>query len=471
MREFFHSLTRNLMSLIGVALTTVSVLLTLLIFLLDLLGFIHNPYIGIVAYLVMPAFFMAGLILIPIGIMREKKRALRAEERGESAPTLPVIDLNQPRSRNRALTFILLSVANLVILATVAIKGVELMDTTAFCGTTCHSVMQPEHTAHQRSPHARVTCTSCHIGPGASWFVKSKLSGAWQVIATAFDLYPRPIPTPVHDLRPARETCEQCHWPTKFVGDRLKVITSYANDEVNSELKSVLLLRVGGIEGRKSQGIHWHVDPNIEIRYLSDAKRETVYDIELASADGTVKRFASGTAPEDEGHGERIWRVMDCVDCHNRPTHIYQTPEKGIDEAIREGVLSRDLPFVRREGLRLLTADYPSHEEARRAISAGISAFYVNEYPEIAAAEAPMIEQAGLALGDTYCNNVFPVMKVEWGTYPDHIGHTQSDGCFRCHDDMHETESGEAISQDCFTCHSLLALEEEDPEILQQLQP
>ncbi len=469
MREFLRSLTRNLLSLVGVALTTVSALLTILLFILDLLGFIHNPYIGIVAYLAMPAFFILGLLLIPLGLYRERKRTAKALERGEAAPGLPVIDLNLPRVRNRTLTFFVLSAANLLILATVAIKGVELMDTTEFCGATCHSVMHPEYTAYQRSPHARVRCVSCHIGPGASWFVKSKLSGAWQVVATALDLFPRPIPTPVHDLRPARETCEQCHWPTKFVGDRLRVITRYGNDEGNAELKSVLLLRVGGIEGRKSQGIHWHVDPDIKIRYLSDEQRETIYDVELTSADGKVKRFMSEPAPAGDGH--MSWRVMDCVDCHNRPTHIYRTPEQGIDEAIRGGAIPKSLPYIRREGLRLLKGEFPSHEQARASISDGIFEFYLKEYPDLAAAEGQVIERAALALGDVYCSNVFPDMKVTWDTYPNHIGHTQSVGCFRCHDDIHETERGETISQDCFTCHSLLALEEENPEILEQLRP
>jgi hypothetical protein len=348
------------------------------------------------------------------------------------------------------------------------------MDSTEFCGTTCHSVMEPEHTAYQNSPHARVKCVSCHIGPGAGWFVKSKLSGAWQVVATTFDLYPRPIPTPIENLRPARETCEQCHWPTKFVGDRLKVLTHYGEDEANTEVKTVLLLRVGGVLGRRSQGIHWHVDPGNRIRYRSDERRETIHEVELTRPDGTVERFhAPGNGPEDgTGTGaEGDWRVMDCVDCHNRPTHIYRTPEKGLDEVLAQGLIDPSLPYVRREGLKALRQDYESHPAAREGIGEALTAFYEESYPDLVRSRAVDIEQAARILADVHNRNVFPDMRVGWGTYPDHIGHMDYPGCFRCHNDEHATESGEVISQDCETCHTLLAMEEEAPEILEQLKP
>ncbi|MCA9773965.1 MAG: cation:proton antiporter, partial [Myxococcales bacterium] len=180
-------------------------------FTLELFGFHGHPYAGILAYLIVPALFVAGLLLIPIGLRLARRRA-------QTGKQLPVIDLNVDRTRNRVLVFVALTALNIVIVAVAAYKGVEVMDTTAFCGETCHSVMEPEHTAFQRGAHASARCIDCHIGPGASWFVKSKLSGSWQVVSVALDLYPRPIPTPVENLRPARETCEQCHWPQKFVG-------------------------------------------------------------------------------------------------------------------------------------------------------------------------------------------------------------------------------------------------------------
>ncbi|MFQ5671217.1 MAG: cytochrome C [Acidobacteriota bacterium] len=356
-----------------------------------------------------------------------------------------------------------------------AYKGIEVMDSVSFCGTTCHTVMEPEHTVYLRSPHARVKCVECHIGPGAGWFVKSKLSGAWQLASVAFNLYDRPIPVPIHHLRPARETCEQCHWPAKFVGDRLSVRTHYEQDEENTELKTVLVLRVGGIEGRKASGIHWHVDLDIRIRYRSDRTRETIYEVEYTGKDGKTRLFQA-PAPPSPGGGETgirpgPWRVMDCIDCHNRPTHIYHLPGFEIDKALQEGRIDRTLPYIRREGLRLLRENHPTTEAALAAIHKELVAFYAENYLELSAARHAGIAEAARVLGEIRQRNVFPEMKVTWGTYPNHLGHTDSPGCFRCHDDAHVDQDGETISQDCSPCHTLLAIEEEDPEILKMLQP
>jgi nitrate/TMAO reductase-like tetraheme cytochrome c subunit len=389
--------------------------------------------------------------------------------RGEAPAAFPVIDLNETRTRNRALVFVALTAANVVILATATYKGVETMDSTQFCGQACHSVMAPEYTAYQRSPHANVRCAECHIGPGADWFVKSKLSGSWQLAAVTFNLYPRPIATPVHNLRPARETCEQCHWPSKFVGDRLKVIEGTQDDEKNTPVKTVLLMHIGGRQGTAAQGIHWHVDRNVQIRYLSDEKRETVYEVELRTA-GKVSRYTVDGAKPPAG---AAWRVMDCVDCHNRPSHTFRLPEPEVDQALAEGRIDRGLPFVRREAVRLLKASYPSHDAAQKGIADGLQEFYAKEYPQmaqVAGGKAAAIRDAAKVLDAIYRSNVFPSMKIGWGTYPNHIGHESSPGCFRCHDDAHKTADGKAISQDCSTCHSLLAMQEENPEILKSLE-
>ena len=444
-------------------------MLIVTLFAIELFGFLGNPYIGIIAFLILPGVFLVGLLLIPLGVARERKRARRAQEKGQSSPRFPVIDLNLDQTRRWVLLFVVLSAANVVILAVATYKGVEVMDSTEFCGTTCHSVMAPEYTAYQRSPHSRVKCVACHIGPGADWFVKAKLSGAWQVISVAFDLYPTPIPTPVHDLRPARETCEQCHWPTKFVGDRLRVITHHADDEASTELKTVLLMHIGGLDGAASKGIHWHVDPDIQIRYRSDEARQTMYEVELTGEDSTVKRyFADGDADSEE-LATAEWRVMDCVDCHNRPTHVFRSPSEEVDLALQQGRIPRSLPYMRREGVLALNAEYDTHEAARRGIASAINSFYEKSYPDLPREQGSAVQKAGETLGEIYCTNVFPSMNVTWGTYPSRIGHESSTGCFRCHNDEHATADGEVISQDCFTCHALLAMEEEAPEILETL--
>ncbi|HEX9208305.1 MAG TPA: NapC/NirT family cytochrome c [Steroidobacteraceae bacterium] len=465
LKNYFSVITRSTLSIAGTAIATVGVLLFITLFAIQVTGFRGGPYIGIITYLLLPGIVVAGLILVPVGIWRQKKREAVAASHGEPAPHLPVIDFNSARTRKALAVFGAMALIGTVVLAVGTYKGVEYMESVEFCGTTCHTVMQPEYTAYQRSPHSRVACASCHIGPGADWFVKSKLSGSWQLIAVTFNLYPTPISTPVHNLRPARETCEQCHWPTKFAGDKLRVRTHFSEDEKNTELHNVLLVKVGGEHGRTSRGIHWHVDPGVAIRYLSDESRETIYDVEMTDKDGTKKLFKA----KEEAPAGSTWRTMDCVDCHNRPTHIYRQPDKEIDAALDQGTIDKTLPFIKREGLRAVQVEYPSHEAARAGIAQDIAAFYAKTYPEVAAGQAAAVEQAGKALGDIYAWNVFPAMKVTWGTYPNHLGHKDSPGCFRCHDKKHVTADGEKIKKDCDTCHTILAEDEEDPPILRQM--
>lgn len=465
-RNFFASITRNAISLIGTALALASVILIISLFLIQKLGYEGGPYLGILTYLVLPAVFVVGLILIPVGAVLWRRK-IHNLPGGEDTPLLPVFDLNVPQTRRWLLIFLGATTVNIIILASATYKGVEVMESVEFCGLACHSVMEPEHTAHQRSPHSRVACADCHIGPGADWFVKSKLDGSWQLVSVAFDLYPRPIPTPLHDLRPARDTCEQCHWPTKFVGDKLRVIKHYKDDEANTELTTALLLRVGGSNGEGSSGIHWHVDRDVTVRYRSDETREEIYDVELTRADGSVTKFADRRAPEDGG----VWRTMDCVDCHNRPTHIYDPPGLAIDKAVANGLIDRSLPYIKRESLRIIDAKYESHEAARTTIADKLAEYYRENYPELSAQRREAIDAAAKALGDIYSVNVFPNMNVWWNTYPNHIGHEQSAGCFRCHARKMRTEDRQQIKNDCDTCHVLLADEEENPNILKVLNP
>lgn len=469
-RAFLHAVTRNTVSLAGAGLTTAAAMLFVSLFVIEALGFRGGPYLGILTFVIIPGLFVLGLALIPIGLHWRRRRERRAAARGEAPPAFPIIDLNVDRTRAMLLVFLAATMINVVIVALSTYKAVEVMDSTPFCGTACHSVMAPEYTTYQRSPHSRVDCVSCHIGPGAGWFVKSKLSGSWQLISVNLDLYPRPIPTPVHSLRPARDTCEQCHWPTKFVGDRLKVITHFQEDETNSPLKTVLLLRVGGLEGRVSRGIHWHVDPGVRIRYRSDEKRDVIGDVELTRPDGSTAVYKlPGTEPAAAGAAKAAeWRTMDCIDCHNRPSHIYRLPQPEVDRALAENRIDRTLPFVRREGLKVLQADYASHDEARSRIPEALGAFYDREYPAV---DKDKVAAASRELADIYCVNVHPSMNIRWGAYPSHLGHENSPGCFRCHDGEHSDGNGRTISQDCDTCHTVLAVDEPDPEVLKTLQP
>ncbi len=458
MQKLLTPLTRNPISLTGTGLMLICAILFASLLAIELLGAKSNPYAGIITYLILPAGFVMGFILAAWGIRRERKRSPEG--------AYPVIDLNLERVRNRLLTLILLVSIGVVILAAATFQGLHVMETESFCGETCHSVMGPEFTAYQRSPHARVACVECHVGSGTEWLVKMKLNGARQMVSTMFNLYDRPIPTPVHNLRPSRGTCEQCHWSEKFYGVRAKMITRFSEDETNTELKTILLINVGGNDFSGHRGIHWHMDPDIQIRYRSDKKRETMYAVELTQADGTVKTFVDGNVKGEQSEPEP-WRVMDCIDCHNRPTHIYHRADEAIDLALQRNFIAKDLPFVRREGERAIRVEYATQEEAKMGIPAALRDFYESEYPEVASIRADEIEQAGRVLGALYESNVFPDMKIEWGTYPNHIGHEFSPGCNRCHAGDHATEDGEIINDDCSVCHTIVAWDEASPEILE----
>ncbi|MBK7901606.1 MAG: NapC/NirT family cytochrome c [Proteobacteria bacterium] len=464
-KHFFAAITGNIISLIGTLMMVVSLLFILALLVMQAMGFQGGAYLGIVTFVVLPMMFLAGTFTVPLGIWLKKRRDAKAAVEGKPVGHLPVIDLNKESTRGVLLGFIALAVPVIALAAGLTFKAVHYMDSTEFCGMACHQVMEPEHTAFQRSPHVSVGCAGCHIGPGAQWFVKAKISGSWQLIAVALDLYPRPIPTPVHSLRPANGTCEQCHWPTKFVGERLKVRTHYAEDEANTEMKTALMVKVGGKQAGQSQGIHWHVDPNHQVRYRADPTREIMYEVELTDlAEGGTKKLFKGEEPAPEG---TEWRTMDCVDCHNRASHIYRSPEFEVDLALEEGRIDRSLPYIRREGLRIITEkEYASHAEARDGIAAAVQAFYAQSYPDVAG--TPAVEQAGKALGDAYAWNNFPHMKVKWNTYPNHVGHQESPGCFRCHDNKHKTDDGAKIGK-CSTCHNIVAEEESNSALLQEL--
>ncbi len=461
-------LGHNAITLLGAILTTSSAL-TLLFFwaLLILRGGPVHPYTGIIFFLILPGFFVAGLALIPLGVFWRRARLRKA---GLLPTVYPKIDLREPLLR-RAAGFVLgLSIANMTILGTASYQGVAYMDTVQFCGQTCHTVMQPEFTAYERSPHQRVACVECHIGPGASFFVRSKLSGVRQVFAVTFHTYSTPIPSPVENLRPARETCEQCHWPERFSGDKLEVITKFGDDEKNSTTKTVLLMHIGGRSlDRKLVGIHGaHLGL---VTYIpADRKRQTIPWVSHRNADGATTDFASTETPPSRdllAHGER--RTMDCMDCHNRPSHVFYLPERALDREMAAGRIDASLPFIHKVGVELLKKNYPTRAAAETQIPEDLREYYRKNYFNVYNSQRAQVEQAAQTLVYIYDGNVFPAMGVTWGTYPNNLGHADFPGCFRCHDGNHKSSDGKEITQDCNTCHSLLAMDEEKPKILQEL--
>ena len=447
-------MTRHPLSIVGAWLVTVSAVIFLLVFLIDLFGIHHNPYVGLIFFLIVPVVFVFGLVLIPLGIALERRRRTH----GLAPRRWPRIDLDNP-VHQRAIGIILaLTVANVLIVSLAAYRGVEYMDSTQFCGQVCHTVMEPEFVAHRDGPHSRVACVDCHIGSGAPWFVKSKIDGTRQIVAVMRNSYSRPISTPVHDLRPARDTCEHCHWPDKFHGDKVEILPSFGDDEKNTSSPTRLVMHVGGglPQLGRPAGIHWHTNPQHDIEFVStDEQRQEIPYVRLTEPDGTVREFrAPGVTEAKIAGGER--RRMDCVDCHNRPTHaFFASPERAVDAALARGAISTALPFARREAVAALKAEYPDARTANREIAQRLRGFYAANDPPSAPVSEADLNQLIATTQFLYERNVFPAMKVSWGTHLNNLGHTDSAGCFRCHDDRHKAADGRTIRQDCDLCHDI----------------
>jgi len=457
-------LANNWISLLGVIIVTTATVFWLFLLPTTVKGEAASPYIGILSYMGLPTIFFVGLFLIPVGIWLRNRREHRA---GLYPSTFPPLDFRNRELRRLLAFFVLTTLVNIVIASQVTYAAVNYMDSVSFCGLTCHTVMQPEYTAFQNSPHSRLECVNCHIGPGASWFVRSKLSGVGQVVAVTFNTYPRPIPSPVHNLRPARETCETCHWPQKYSEDRLRVFPKFAEDETNTLAKTVMLLKIGG--GNKGIGIHGtHLGAGVKIRYSpADEARQTISWVEYNNANEKRQTLYLGdkakVGPND------VVREMDCMDCHNRPSHSYELPERAVDNAMYAGSISAALPFARKKSVEMLRAKYASREEAARRIPAEWNKFYAQQYPAAYSQHKAEVESSGRGVLAIYNRNIFPDMKVDWGHYPNNIGHTDFPGCFRCHDEAHASSDGRKITQDCSACHNLLATEEPNPKILTDL--
>ena len=452
MRMVVSALLRSRASAVGATLASAGALLFVVLVVLSSLGFLQNPYAGIVVFILVPAIFLFGLVLIPIGLWRARRRA-----RLGLAPPLPTrFDLGDADVRRTVFFIIIMTVVNLALVGFASFGAVEYSESQTFCGQSCHPVMRPEFEAHRSGPHAKVHCVSCHVGPGAGAFLSAKFNGSRQLWLVASHNYHRPIPTPIHNLPPVEGTCESCHWPDRYVGDKIRVFYEYADDEANTETKTTVRLHVGGAVSGSGGGIgiHWHMNRSNSVEYLAeDEAREKISYVKATGRDGAVREyFAEGvTAAAVAG---KPLRRMDCTDCHNRAAHsMSTTPERAVDAAIGGGLIDAKIPFIRREAVRALKANYADHDAADREIDRSIrdalKASLPHQFEESVLRRSIGVTQA------IYRRNVFPEMNIGWGTYRNHIGHTTSDGCFRCHTDTHKTRDGLAIKQDCESCHSI----------------
>ena len=454
----------NPISLAGGAITSAAGVTMIGYWLVELFGRPNdNPYLGIIFFLILPAIFVLGLLLIPVGVFVRRRKLQQA---GEIPAEFPKVDLNDRVFRHGLDIALVATIVNLLVVSMASYRGAAYMDSPQFCGSSCH-VMHPEYSAYKVSAHSHVDCVACHIGTGAESYFKAKVNGTKQLVEVSFNRYPKPIPSPVMNLRPAREICEGCHTPAKFVGEKLLVKSTFADDEKNTETQSVVLLHLGGIDSLSHlTGIHGvHLG---HIEYIAtDPTRTTIPWVERTYADGSKTAFGTSSLKGAAPQGER--RVMDCIDCHNRAAHTMQTAEDALNRAMAEGAISPELPFVHKKGLELLKADYKTEDEARQKISEGLTQFYRNEHPEVLVRRPDLVKAAGAGLVNVFTTNVFPDMKVTWGTHPNHIGHMSYPGCFRCHDGDHVAQNGKTLTQDCAVCHNLLAVDEAKPKVLADL--
>jgi hypothetical protein len=459
MRKIFPKSVYNPVSLGGAFLAALSFGLILFLMILESFNDVHKPYMGIIAFVILPVFLISGLLAIAIGMYREKKRQKSIDFK---ARKFPIIDLNDPRHLAGTIFFSVGTIFLLLFSAFGSFKAYEYTDSDQFCGTVCHTVMEPEYTAYQNSPHSKVGCVKCHIGEGAGWFVRAKISGSYQLYSVTFNKYSRPIPTPIENLRPAQETCEQCHWPKHFFSEKKVQLHYYLDDEKNTKSELTMLLRVGGgnSELGNTNGIHWNMNIANDIFYSSTDEKRQVIDwvksVNKATGKETIYRLKSKNIKVKDPAPESL-RKMDCIDCHNRPAHIYNEPSRIINLSMFLGKISDKLPYIKSVTVQALEGEYETKDDANAKISSFISSFYTKNYPDIAKTMQKEINTVISEAKKVYSKNYFPEMKVNWKHYPNNLGHMNYDGCFRCHDGKHVSDNGKTITNDCNSCHILLA--------------
>jgi nitrate/TMAO reductase-like tetraheme cytochrome c subunit len=453
-------LTSHWVSLLGAALVTTAGFSWLFVLPLHLRGGAGNPYIGLVAFIGIPIVFFAGLALIPVGIFLAKRHI---------APALAAANRRVIVQR-LVLFFGVMTVINIVIGSQITYRAVAHMETNQFCGQSCH-VMKPEFTAHLTGPHQKVACVECHITPGAAGFVAAKIAGSRQLEEVTFNSFPRPIPSGLESdrLAPSVDTCEQCHSRERNSGSKLRIISKFKDDEANTPTKTVLMMSIGG--GASAGGIHGaHMGPGVVIRYAAaDAKRQTIPWVEYHNGNtGETRTYVAGDAKPAVIASMQHFE-MECADCHNRPTHAFELPEQAVDRALAAGEIPTTLPYAKKTGVGILKAAYAGDDDAAAKIPAAFTSFYQQKYPAVWSKNGNDVSRGARAVLALYERNVFPDLKVTWGTYPNNLGHADYPGCFRCHDESHTTAAKKTISQDCNLCHNPLAVDETSPEVLKTL--
>lgn len=443
----------------GAALATIS--FVLIIFTLAI-SFIFpsegGNYLGLFTFIILPVFLIIGLLMIPLGTFRKMKKDQKQEVQRDEK--FPIVNLNDPKQRTVVVIFVAVTTIFVLFTALGSYEVFHYTESNEFCGTLCHKVMEPEYVTYHGSAHARVRCVECHVGSGANWYVKSKMSGLYQVYSVLTNAYARPIETPIHNLRPAQETCERCHWPEKFYDPKFVTKKHYLADEESTEWNIQLLMKTGPQHSAmgQSEGIHWHINPDIQIEYTSSNwKRDTIVEITYTSLISGESRVYRDENTADVVKTDPQTRIMDCLDCHNRPSHNYLSPMNFVDSEITANHISREIPEIKSVAMSILSRKFPTKDSAFNYISSKTHKYYQENHEDYYLENTALIESAIIAIQSGYEKNVFPYMNAQWKDYPNYLGHVESMGCFRCHNNSFKSDDGHVISQECTLCHNIKA--------------
>jgi nitrate/TMAO reductase-like tetraheme cytochrome c subunit len=442
------ALFRNWLSIVGLIISSGGLFAFVLLFGIDTFAHHANPYLGLLAYVVAPGFMVLGGLFAMIGAWLHRRHLRAAGVEGEH----PAITIDLGRSRDRKVLVGIVISGSLFLLLTAfgSYQTYNYSESVQFCGQACHTPMKPEFVAYQNTPHANIDCVDCHVGHGMDAYVKAKLNGVHQLVGVITGKYDRPIKTPIPNLRSAQHTCEQCHWPNRYVGQLDRTYQHYLADETNTSFAVRLSLNVGGgtSEYGKSGGIHWHMNLANKVEYVAtDEQRQVIPWVRFTDPTGKVTEYRAKDFKDDPSKFEV--RTMDCIDCHNRPAHDFHAPNASVDVAMSTGRIDPSIPWVKSNVVAVLTAAYKTEPEALQKIGESLKERYPAN-PKIGA----VIETAQ----GIYKRNFFPEMKTDWRAHPNNIGHKEWAGCFRCHDGNHKSPEARAISaSNCNSCHTILA--------------
>lgn len=440
---------RNWLSLAGMVLSVAAMGAFALLFFMDLFADHANPYMGILAYVVSPMFFFTGLAMVILGYILETRRISRG---GKHKTELRLnIDLSRKRDRRILVLSLLGSVGFLFLTAFGSYETYHLMETNQFCGEACHTPMAPEYKAYQHSTHAQVDCVACHIGPGTKAYIQTKLNGVKQLYHQVMGDYNRPIRIRNPQLRLAEETCQTCHWSQKHFGDVPKTFRRFLADEANTPFTVQMVLKVGGSDPIHGpvEGIHSHMNVANKIEFVAlDPDGLDIPWVRMTNEAGKVTEYSTEGFTLDPAKHEI--RSMDCMDCHNRPAHKFLSPNDAVDQSMAMGRIDTIMPWAKKNVVTALAAEYATRDEAHSKIQEILRGAY-KDHGKVDSLIAETFK--------IYDINFFPEMKADWRAHPDHIGHKDTKGCFRCHDGKHMASDGATTikGSDCNACHLITA--------------